>query len=162
MEKKCLVFAGGCFWGVQAFARRLPGVLHTTCGYANGTVANPSYEQVCTGQTGHAEAVKILYDDGVISLSELAGELFAILHPNVQAPSQYRSGFYFETEEDGLILKEVFDKQLSAAQTPLIVECGALTAFYPAEAYHQDYLENHPDAFCHVDLSRFQINGKLE
>jgi peptide methionine sulfoxide reductase msrA/msrB len=157
MNKKSLTFAGGCFWGVQAFARRLPGVVKTTCGYANGTLPHPSYEDVCTGQTGHAEAVHILYDADVIFLPKLAEELFSILHPTSQAPSQYRSGFYYDTAEDRRELTQVWQAHADKAEAPLTVECGPLTAFYPAEDYHQDYLEHHPDAFCHVDLSRFGI-----
>jgi peptide methionine sulfoxide reductase msrA/msrB len=155
MNEKSLTFAGGCFWGVQAFARRLPGVVKTVCGYANGTLPHPSYEDVCTGRTGHAEAVRILYDADMISLNKLAEELFTILHPTCPSPSQYRSGFYYESAEDGLKLTQVFTAHAVAADAPLTVECMPLTAFYPAEDYHQDYLEHHPDAFCHVDLSRF-------
>ncbi len=155
MNMKSLTFAGGCFWGVQAFVRRLPGVVKTTCGYANGTLPQPSYEEVCTGRTGHAEAVRILYDADVIPLAKLAEELFTILHPTAQAPSQYRSGFYYDTDGDGPRLKQVCQARAVAVQAPLTVECVPLTAFYPAEEYHQDYLEHHPDAFCHVDLSRF-------
>ncbi len=162
MERKNLVFAGGCFWGVQAFARRLPGVLETVCGYANGTLANPTYEQVCTGLTGHAEAVRILYDGSVLSLGELAGELFTILHPAASVPSQYRSGYYYEASGDGQMIQRFLDAQAAAAKGPLYVECEPLTAFHPAEAYHQDYLEHHPGAFCHVDLSRFGIRREAE
>jgi peptide methionine sulfoxide reductase msrA/msrB len=158
MNEKKLTFAGGCFWGVQAFARRLPGIIKTVCGYANGILPNPAYEDVCKGTTGHTEAVQIYYDGAVITLRQLAEELFTIIDPLKKEPPQYRSGFYYDTDADKNILSGICKQHADALGKPLITECEPLTAFYPAEDYHQNYLEHHPDAFCHVDLSRFGGN----
>ena len=152
-------FAGGCFWGVEEYFSRIPGVADATSGYANGTVANPSYEQVCSHTTGHAEAVRITYDPGIVSLRALAEQLFKIIDPTSvnrqgnDVGDQYRTGVYYVDEADLTVLQEVFDAERLKLGRAIAVELEPLACFYEAEEYHQDYLQKNPGGYCHVDFS---------
>lgn len=161
-KEKSIVLAGGCFWGVEGYFRRLPGVLDTEVGYANGRTENPSYEEVCRNNTGHAEAVKILYDVNRISLEELLLHYLRIIDPyslNRQGNdvgTQYRTGVYYE--KDPSEIQRVFQKFLERERAkgvnrPFRVEVLPLENFYSAEEYHQDYLEKNPMGYCHVNLA---------
>ena len=160
-----IVLAGGCFWGVQAFMDRVPGVARTQVGYANGTKANPTYEEVCKGDTGHAEAVYVWYDAAKISLKTLLSAYFSIIDPtslNRQGNDQgeqYRTGVYLTSphaDSDRAIAEEVFAAEGKKHDKPLAVELAPLTTFYPAEEYHQKYLEKNPGGYCHVDFSHLK------
>lgn len=152
-------FAGGCFWGVDAYFSLVPGVIDTTSGYANGTVENPSYEHVCTGTTGHAETVRVRYDPAAVSLQTLAEHYFGLIDPlsvNRQgndAGTQYRTGVYYADEADLPALESAFAAEKERVGQELAVELVPLTCFYEAEEYHQDYLDKNPGGYCHIDFS---------
>lgn len=156
---KEIVLAGGCFWGVEAYISRINGVIETTVGYANGTVENPTYEQVKTSTTGHAEVCYVKYDEEVLSLENLLNKFWGIIDPtisNQQGPdigSQYRTGIYFLEESDFDIIMKTKKEQESKYNNPIVTEVQPLKCFYNAEEYHQKYLEKNPDGYCHIDLS---------
>ena len=147
------VFAGGCFWGVEAVFRHVKGVSSAVSGYAGGTVKAPSYELVSTGSTGHAESVKVTYDPSQVTYGELLRVFFSVAHDptelNRQGPdrgTQYRSAI-FATSDDQARVARAYIAQLDAAKvfaSPIVTEVVALPAFYPAEAYHQNYAALHP------------------
>ena len=148
------VFAGGCFWGVEAVFEHLKGVSKAVSGYAGGNVAKPSYEQVSSGRTGHAESVRVTYDPARVSYGQLLKVFFAVAHDptelNRQGPdvgTQYRSAIFY-TDDEQKRIAEAYIAQLQAAHSfarPIVTEVTRLKAFYQAEAYHQNYLEQHPN-----------------
>jgi peptide-methionine (S)-S-oxide reductase len=149
-----LVVAGGCFWGVQAVFQHVKGVTSATSGYSGGTVKNPDYEDVSSGETGHAESVEIIYDPSQITLGQLLKVFFSVAHNptelNRQGPdsgTQYRSAIFFATPDQQRIAQAYID-QLNQAQvfsSPIVTQVAPLKAFYRAEDYHQNYATNHPD-----------------
>ena len=155
------IFAGGCFWGVEYFLQKAPGVISVTSGYTGGVVKNPTYKEVCTGNTGHAEAVKIVYDPQKTSYETLL-KLFLEIHDPTQVGGQgpdigdqYRSEIFFMNEEQ----KNIADKYLKILKSKGMKVATALTKaaeFYPAEAYHQDYYFNNGKLpYCHAYTKRF-------
>lgn len=154
--------AGGCFWGVQKFLSSLEGVRFTECGYANGTTENPSYEDVCTKDTGFAECVHVLYDRNVLTLEELLLQFYTIIDPvsvNRQGNdtgSQYRTGIYYTNPKDADIIQESLNKLQSSYNQPIAVEHQSLENFYTAETCHQDYLDKHPNGYCHIPSWKFE------
>ena len=155
--------ASGCFWGAQKFFKRLEGVTFTEVGFANGKLENPTYEEVYTDRTGHAECVHVRYDPARISLEKLVEQYFRIIDPmslNKQGEdtgTRYRTGVYYRDAENDLpVLREVFQRvcdKLGVAK--LAVELLHLDCFYPADEYHQDYLDKNPNGYCHLDPSLF-------
>ncbi len=156
------VLGGGCFWCFQAIFNRLKGVVKITSGYAGGKTPNPTYEQVCSGRTGHAEVVKIDFDSTVIKYHDLL-EVFFKAHdpttPNRQGAdigTQYRSLILYSTEDqkrdaENFITKLNKDKAFSQ---PIVTELKLLETFYPAEAYHQDYYQLHPEkGYCQAAIA---------
>ena len=152
-SERIAVFAGGCFWGVEGVFEHVKGVKSATSGFAGGTVAAPSYETVSTGATGHAESVRVVYDPAVISYDQLLEVFFTVAHDptqlNRQGPDtgpQYRSiVFYADSSQHQQA--EAYVAKLSAAKTfsrPIVTEIAPLGKFYPAESYHQHYMERHP------------------
>jgi len=149
-----IVFAGGCFWGVQAVFKHTKGVISSTSGYSGGTVKNPSYEQVSTGKTGHAESVLVVYDPSQVSFGQLLKVFFAVAHDptelNRQGPdegTQYRSAIFF-TNDDQKRLAAAYVEQLNGAKVfkhSIVTQMSPYTAFFRAEDYHQNYAELHPD-----------------
>ena len=152
---KTIYLAGGCFWGCQKYFDLLPGVCGTEVGYANGPIAHPSYEQV-KAHAGHAETVKVDYDPAVLPLQTLLEKYFAVIDPtavNHQGEDtgiQYRTGIYYTQIEDAPVIDEALRALAARYDQPLAVEHQALENFYPAEEYHQKYLEKHPDGYCHI------------
>lgn len=148
------VLAGGCFWGVQAVFEHLKGVDSVTSGYSGGFVKSPSYESVSMGVTGHAETVSIAYDPSKITYGQLLMIFFSVAHDptqlNRQGPdtgSQYRSVIFYSSDEQKRI-SEAYIAQLDAAKLysrPIVTKVEPFKAFYPAEAYHQDFLKNNPE-----------------
>jgi peptide-methionine (S)-S-oxide reductase len=149
-----LVVAGGCFWGVQAVFQHVNGVIAATSGYAGGTVAKPSYEDVSTGNTGHAESVRVIYDPAKVSLDKLLEVFFTVAHDptqlNRQGPdhgTQYRSAIFYRSDAQKNAVNAYID-QLAKSGTvrgKIVTQVAPLSAFYVAEAYHQDYATIHPD-----------------
>ncbi|MGP1678609.1 MAG: peptide-methionine (S)-S-oxide reductase MsrA [Burkholderiales bacterium] len=148
------VFAGGCFWGVEAVYEHVKGVTRVVSGYSGGSAATATYEQVSWGSTGHAESVRVTYDPARVSYGQLLKVFFSVAHDPTeldrQGPdtgTQYRSAVFFASDEQKRIA-ETYIAQLQAARTfsrPIVTEVTRLQAFYEAEAYHQDYLAHHPD-----------------
>ena len=148
------VFAGGCFWGVEAVFDHVKGVKRAISGYAGGQLANPSYEQVSTGTTGHAESVEVIYDPSQVSYGKLLQIFFSVVHDptqlNRQGPdhgTQYRSAILYRNAQQQQVA-ESYIKQLTAAKTfsrPIVTQVAKLPAFYAAEEYHQNYLAQHPN-----------------
>lgn len=157
MNKK-IIFAGGCFWGVEAYFKKLKGVISTRVGYTDGVTAHPTYRDVCTGQTGHVEACEVIYNQDVISLNRLMYHLFQIIDPtslNKQGGdvgTQYRTGIYYESETDYQIISDFIQKMQPNYPRPIVVEVKEQTPFYEAEDFHQDYLTKNPAGYCHVNL----------
>ncbi len=149
------VLAGGCFWGVQGVFQHVRGVLSATSGYSGGPAGAAEYETVSTGSTGHAESVKITYDPSQISYGQLLQVFFSVAHDptelNHQGPdygTQYRSVIFYADQEQKRIA-EAYIAQLGAAKAfsgSIVTQVVSLKGFYPAEAYHQNYLERHPDS----------------
>jgi peptide-methionine (S)-S-oxide reductase len=148
------VVAGGCFWGVQAVFQHVKGVKDATSGYSGGSVTSPGYEEVSTGNTGHAESVKITFDPSQITYGELLKVFFSVAHDptqlNRQGPdtgSQYRSVIFYANEEQQHTA-EAYISQLEQAKSfpaPIVTQVVPLKAFYVAEGYHQNYATLHPD-----------------
>ena len=149
-----VVFGGGCFWGVQAVFQHVKGVVSATSGYSGGTVAKPTYEQVSTGRTGHAEVVRVVYDPSTVSYQQLLTVFFAVAHDptqlNRQGPdvgTQYRSAV-FHTSEAQRQATQAFIAQLEksgAVKGRIVTQVAPLRRFDVAEKYHQDYATLHPD-----------------
>jgi peptide-methionine (S)-S-oxide reductase len=149
-----VVLSGGCFWGIQAVFEHVKGVSSVTAGYSGGSAGTAQYETVSTGRTGHAESVRIVYDPSQVSYGQLLKVFFSVAHDptelNRQGPdegTQYRSVIFYANEEQLRIAKAYVD-QLNRAKAfprPIVTEIVALQGFYPAEAYHQDYAEHHPN-----------------
>jgi peptide-methionine (S)-S-oxide reductase len=170
-------FAGGCFWCTEEAAEKLKGVHEVVSGYTGGTTRNPTYEQVSTGLTGHAEAVQIYYDPKVVSYQTLLEAFFAAHDPttlNRQGPdegTQYRSAIFYRTPEEKAQI-EAYIKKLNAArafQAPIVTQVAALKEFYPAEEEHQDFYRNNPNnpymravSTPKVEKFKKKMEGKLK
>jgi peptide-methionine (S)-S-oxide reductase len=149
------VLAGGCFWGVEGVFQHVKGVMDVTSGYSGGQAATANYETVSSGRTGHAESVKITYDPSRISYGQLLKVYFSVAHDptelNRQGPdegTQYRSAIFYANAEQARIARAYIDQlqRVHAFRQPIVTQVVPLKAFYPAEAYHQDYLIHHPDS----------------
>lgn len=157
---KEIVLAGGCFWGVEEYMSRIDGVTDTKVGYANGNTENPTYEEVCTNTTGHAEAVYVKFDENIIGLEELLNRFWKIINPtllNRQGPdigSQYRTGIYYIDEKDLETTNKTKAEQQKKYNDQIVTEIEPLKVFYDAEEYHQKYLKKNPGGYCHIDLSK--------
>jgi len=167
---KEIYYAGGCFWGVESYFSQIPGVYDVTVGYANGTTENPTYEEVCRHNTGHAETIHVIYDPDAVSLQTLTEHFFKIIDPltlNRQGNdvgSQYRTGIYYKDESDVETLQNVMNTEQEKYDSPIVVELLPLTCYYPAEEYHQDYLVKNPKGYCHIDfsgLAEFKENSSV-
>lgn len=159
VKTEVAIYAGGCFWGMEHLLRKVPGVVDTDVGYIGGKTKNPTYEQICTGLTGHAEAIRVVFDPAKISFAELTEKWFFRIHDpttkNRQGNdigTQYRSAIFYTTEEQKTVAEEVkarVDKS-GKWKKPLVTEITAATDFFNAEAYHQDYLKKNPNGYnCH-------------
>jgi len=154
--RKTIYFAGGCFWGVQAYFKLLKGVEDTRVGYANGTTAFPHYEDLKSGKADHAETVKVDYDPEIISLQELLEHYLRFVDPysvdrqGHDVGHQYRSGIYYVDLLDAVDIQAYLSAYLEPGWK---IEIDMMRNFFPAEAYHQDYLDKNPGGYCHVDLN---------
>ena len=161
---KTIYLAGRCFWGVQKYIDQFDGVVSTVTGYANGLDQNqaPDYQEVCRG-SGHAETVKIIYDEEKISLKDLLGYYFMVIDPlsvNRQGNDrgiQYRTGIYYTDKGQLPAIEAVYRKQEENAGAKLAVELEPLRNFYPAEEYHQKYLDKNPGGYCHIPRPMFNL-----
>lgn len=161
-----IYFAGGCFWGTEHFLKQIRGVELTEVGYANGNIANPSYEQVCSGNTNFAETVKVVYNPKEVGLPLLIDLYFKTIDPtsvNRQGNdrgSQYRTGIYYTNKDDLPVIQSAVQVLAKNYSKPLAVEVKPLSNFYKAEDYHQDYLDKHPEGYCHINPALFDLAKK--
>lgn len=150
---------GGCFWCLEAIFNELHGVEKVESGYSGGSVTNPSYQEVCTGTTGHAEVVRITFDPQIISFRKLLEFFFTIHDPTTlnrqgaDVGTQYRSVIFYHTREQETVAQEVI-AELGAAKlwdSPIVTEVAPFTAFYPADEYHQEYFKRNPEQlYCRI------------
>lgn len=157
--KEVATLAGGCFWGMEEIIRKIPGVIKTTVGYTGGKTPHPTYEQVCTGKTGHAEAIQIEFDPAKLSYEALLGYFFRMHDPTTlnrqhnDVGTQYRSAIFYHGEAQRQAAERAKAKanQSGKFKRPVVTEIVQAGEFYPAEAYHQDYLQKNPNGYtCHV------------
>ena len=147
-------FAAGCFWGVEAALREIEGVVATRVGYTGGTATDPSYEQVCSDTTGHAEAVQVWFDPDVVSYSELLDTFWSIHDPTTRDRqgwdfgSQYRSAIFVHDADQERLAMASRDERQNAVAKPIVTEIVPASPFYDAEEYHQRYFEKHGGAVC--------------
>ena len=155
---RTLYLAGGCFWGLEAYLKRLPGVRGTVVGYANGSTENPSYHDVCRWNTGHAETVAVTYDPRVLPTDVLLDAFFEAIDPTTldrqgnDRGTQYRSGIYWTDEADLPAIEASLLRQQARYTSPIVTEVEPLDGFYPAEEYHQNYLDKNPGGYCHINV----------
>ncbi|MHC1717741.1 MAG: peptide-methionine (R)-S-oxide reductase MsrB [Acidaminococcaceae bacterium] len=156
-----IYLAGGCFWGTEKYLSALKGVVTTEVGYANGRTENPSYEDVCHKNTGHAETVKVEYDASVLPLKDLLILFYEVIDPTSvnrqgnDVGTQYRTGIYYIDETDLPIIKESLKELKREYPVPLAIEVEPLDNYYPAEEYHQKYLDKNPGGYCHIGEEEF-------
>ena len=168
MTRKHIYLAGGCFWGTEHFFKQIDGVIETEVGFANGQTENPTYEQVYTDATGYAETVHVVYDADKISLDFLLRMFFVAIDPtslNKQGHDEgtrYRTGIYYTDAADRVVIDKVFAEEQSEYAQLLVVEKLPLRNFYPADEYHQDYLDKHPDGYCHLPKALFDFARKAK
>lgn len=159
--KKEIYLAGGCFWGTQQYLQNITGVTETEVGYANGTTVNPTYEQVCHEDTGHAEVVKVEYEDSLIGLPFLLSLYYEVINPisiNRQGGDigkQYRSGIYYMDTNDLKSIQNSIVELQKKHNKPIAIEVLPLQNYSRAEEYHQEYLRKNPGGYCHI--SREQV-----
>lgn len=157
-----IYLAGGCFWGLEKYVRSISGVLSAEVGYANGSSENPSYEDVCYGGTGHAEAVKVEYDPETLPLGFLLELYFDAIDPtsvNRQGGDrgvQYRSGIYYTDPGDLPVIERAIKSLQKRFDRPIAVEVGPLVNYSPAEEHHQRYLDKNPGGYCHIGPGHFK------
>ena len=154
-----VILAGGCFWGMEEIIRQIPGVIKTTVGYSGGKTADPTYEEVCTGSTGHAEAIEVVFDSARLSYEALLNYFFRLHDPTTlnrqhnDVGTQYRSAIFYNSDAQKRTAERVkaqWDKSGKLSR-PITTEIALATKFYSAEEYHQDYLVKHPGGYtCHI------------
>lgn len=163
---KDIYLAGGCFWGSQKFLDLIDGVVATEVGYANGKTQNPSYEEVCTQQTGHAETVQVQFDETRLPLADLLWLFFQSIDPTTvnrqggDTGPQYRTGIYYTHSDDGVVAQNFVNSMQQNYNEPIAVEVKPLENFYTAEEYHQKYLDKTPGGYCHISPAQFAIAKK--
>lgn len=156
-NKNEIYLAGGCFWGVEGYFKKVPGVIDTSVGYANGKTDKTDYNSV--NKTDHSETVKIIYDEDQVTLQELLEHYFRIIDPtsiNKQGNDvgrQYRTGIYYTDENDKLIIDEIIRQKQKLYDNKIAIEVQPLRNFILAEDYHQDYLDKNPGGYCHINLA---------
>lgn len=160
MNSARIVLAGGCFWGTEHLFRHVRGVLKTVAGYANSEVENPTYKEVCTGETGAAEAVEVTYNATTVDLAKLLALYFESIDPTSRnrqgndVGSQYRTGIYYTADSQRATALNCIDElQKQLHDKKVTVEVLPLKNFYPAEVEHQDYLTQNPEGYCHIPAS---------
>lgn len=170
MERiKEIYLAGGCFWGTEQYLMNVPGILSTEVGYANGNTSHPTYEQVCHENTGHAETVKVTYDESRVSLTYLLELYYDVINPTSvnrqggDVGSQYRTGIYYVDEQDLPLIRDSLARLQTRHDKPIAVEALPLQNYYPAEDYHQKYLIKNPTGYCHISHHKFdEVKTKFD
>lgn len=162
-----IYLAGGCFWGMEQLMQSIPGVIDAESGYANGTCeADADYKTVCKGETGFREAVRVEYDPGQVSLDALLLAYFYVIDPTVEnrqgndRGSQYQTGVYYTNESAKETVERIAEIERGRSEK-FIVEIGPLKNYYPAEEYHQNYLEKNPNGYCHIPRAEVELFSRL-
>lgn len=161
-----IYFAGGCFWGTEHFMKQIQGVIETQVGYANSLIPDPSYREVCSGNTGAAETVMVKYNPNIVSLKFLVSLYFITIDPtsmNRQGNdigTQYRTGIYYTSNDQKEIIEDEISKLAADYDKPIAIEIKPIENFYTAEDYHQDYLDKNPNGYCHINPRLFEIARK--
>ncbi|MDD3174782.1 MAG: peptide-methionine (S)-S-oxide reductase MsrA, partial [Herbinix sp.] len=159
---KEIYLAGGCFWGTEQYLENIAGVISTEVGYANGNTKNPTYEEVCHNHTGHAETVKVEYDDTRIGLVFILELYYDVINPvsiNRQGGDtglQYRTGIYFIDDSDELVIRNSIEELQKKYVEKIAIEVKPLINYYKAEEYHQKYLDKNPNGYCHIGKDKFE------
>ena len=159
---KEIYLAGGCFWGTEKYLSLVNGVVDTDVGYANGNTENPTYEQVCHNNTGHAEAVRVAYDTNVISLERILILYYDVIDPTSinrqggDVGSQYRTGIYYVDESDRERIEDSIKELQKKYEKPIAIEVKPLEQYFLAEEYHQKYLDKNPEGYCHIGRDKFE------
>lgn len=162
MNQQTIYLAGGCYWGVEKYMQMIPGVRETEVGFANGHTLHPTYQQVRYENTGHAETVRVVYDADVLPLEKLLSLFYRIIDPvsvdrqGEDIGHQYRTGVYYTDAADAPVVAASLAALAKEVGQPLAVEACALEHFYPAEEYHQKYLDKNPGGYCHVPWAMIQ------
>lgn len=160
---KEIYLAGGCFWGTEKYLSCVNGIIETEVGYANGNTKNPTYEEVCRNNTGHAETVKVVYDDSMIGLDYILTLYYDVINPvsiNRQGGdvgSQYRTGIYYIDESDIEVIQLSISKLQESYTEKIAIEVLPLLNYYRAEEYHQKYLDKNPSGYCHIGHDKFDL-----
>lgn len=157
-----IYLAGGCFWGVEKFMASVNGVIDAQSGYANGVSESPTYAEVVTGRTGHAETVRVEYDPEVAPLDFLLDLFYQAIDPTSvnrqgnDVGSQYRSGIFYSDPADREVIEDSLARLQERYDRRLAIRAEPLTNFTPAEEYHQDYLDKNPGGYCHISPALFR------
>ena len=163
MKLDTIYLAGGCFWGTEHFMKQIHGVVDAEAGYANSNVPNPTYREVCSGNTGAAETVRVVYDADSVTLPFLLNLYYQTIDPtslNKQGNdrgTQYRTGIYYTNEKEAAVVAQSLEALQARYDRPIAIETGKLKNFYVAEDYHQDYLDNNPGGYCHINPQLFRM-----
>jgi peptide methionine sulfoxide reductase msrA/msrB len=161
--KKKIYLAGGCFWGLEKYLGNIPGVISTEAGYANGKTDQPTYEEVCRKNTGHAEAVAVEYDPLKISLKGLLSLFYKVIDPTTlnrqgnDVGSQYRTGIYHTNPEELSVIRKSLEELQKNYKKPIAIEAKPLENYWSAEEYHQKYLDKNPGGYCHINPEYFEL-----
>ena len=157
--------AGGCFWGLQKYFDQVVGIITTQVGYANGRTVNPTYEEVCCGDSNFAETVWVRYNENIIDLKGILDLFFRVIDPTVRNRqgndfgTQYRTGIYYISAADEAEIRRYVAGLRQKYARPVVTEVEKLRNYYTAEPYHQNYLEKHPEGYCHIGKEAFQYAG---
>ncbi len=161
MKQKVIYLAGGCFWGTEKYLAGISGILQTEVGYANGNTENPTYQEVCHNHTGHAETVQVFYDPKQVRLEFILTLYYDVIDPTSvnrqggDTGTQYRTGIYYTDEEDLPIIQASVLELQKHYDKPIAIEVLPLRNYYPAEEYHQKYLDKNPNGYCHIHRNKF-------
>ena len=159
---KEIYLAGGCFWGTEKYLSCINGIIKTEVGYANGNTENPTYQEVCHNNTGHAETVQVFYDPKQIRLEFVLNLYYDVINPTSvnrqggDAGTQYRTGIYYVDEADLQVIQQSIALLQTKYDRPIAIEVLPLRNYYPAEEYHQKYLDKNPTGYCHIRKDKFE------
>ncbi len=159
---KEIYLAGGCFWGTEKYLSEIKGIVRTDVGYANGNTENPTYEEVCHNNTGHAETVRVFYDHTKIRLEFILNLYYDVINPTSlnrqggDCGTQYRTGIYYVDDADIEIIRNSLSLLQTKYDKPIAIEMLPLRNYYLAEEYHQKYLDKNPNGYCHIGKDKFE------
>ncbi|MDF2543161.1 MAG: peptide methionine sulfoxide reductase [Herbinix sp.] len=158
---KEIYLAGGCFWGTEKYLSNVTGVVQTDVGYANGNTENPTYQEVCHNNTGHAETVRVIYNPKQVSLEFILTLYYDVIDPTsvnrqgADTGTQYRTGIYYVDSQDVAIIENSIQELQKKYEAPIAIEVLPLKNYYLAEEYHQKYLDKNPTGYCHIRKDKF-------